>query len=50
MSIVQFSVRNPVAMNLLMLLVVIFGLYQAFHLSRGFFPEVEPERIVISTR
>jgi multidrug efflux pump subunit AcrB len=47
-NLARAAVRNPVAVNLLMWVVVGTGLYFWFTLVREFFPYVEPERITIS--
>ena len=47
MSIPRLSVDNPVAMNLLMLLIIGLGIWHVWHAERAFFPEVEPDRISI---
>lgn len=48
MNLPGFSVRNPVAVNLLMLGVVAAGLYALSTLVREFFPRVEPEQVFVS--
>jgi len=48
MNLPRISVRNPVAVNLVMLSVLVMGAYSWFQLVREFFPNIEPERIVIS--
>ena len=49
MSVTALAVRNPVAMNLLMVFCIVFGIYECMFLVRDFFPEAQPERITITT-
>ena len=49
MSIPRMSVNNPVAMNLLMLLIIGLGVWDVWHAERTFFPEVEPDRVSVLT-
>ena len=48
MNLPRLAVRNPVAVNLLMLLLLTVGAWSWFQLVREFFPNIEPERIVVS--
>jgi multidrug efflux pump subunit AcrB len=48
MNLPRLSVQNPVAANLLMWGIVVAGLYYWFAMLREFFPNVEPEQIVIT--
>lgn len=48
MNLPGFSVRNPVAVNLLMLSVLGLGLYSLGTLVREFFPRMESEQVFIS--
>ncbi|MDP7250052.1 MAG: efflux RND transporter permease subunit [Planctomycetota bacterium] len=48
MNIPRLSVRNPVAVNLIMIAIIIGGFYFWFTLVREFFPNVEAERIMIT--
>ncbi|HGY91248.1 MAG TPA: efflux RND transporter permease subunit [Planctomycetes bacterium] len=45
MKLSRFSVNNSVAVNLLMWLIIIGGLYKAFTLRKELFPDFEPEQI-----
>tara|TARA_B100000508_G_scaffold48272_1_gene37480 strand:+ start:22240 stop:25626 length:3387 start_codon:yes stop_codon:yes gene_type:complete len=46
--IVQFFIERPIWTNASIALVVMFGLWSVFNLNRSFFPELDPNRIVIS--
>ncbi len=48
-SLPQFSVENPVLVNLLMVAILIFGGYTALTLTREMFPESRPDQILITT-
>ena len=48
MNLPRFSVRNPVAVNLLMWAIIVAGLYLWFQLPREFFPNLEPEQVFIT--
>ncbi len=48
-SLPQFSVDNPVLVNMLMVTIIIGGLYSSLTLVREMFPESRPNQIVIST-
>ena len=48
MNLPQFSVKNPVAVNLLMWAIIIGGAYYAFNLVRELFPTSEPELISVN--
>ena len=48
MNLPRLSVRNPVAVNLLMLAVLTTGAYSWFALVREFFPNLESEQILIT--
>ena len=48
MSLPRFSVRNPVAVNLLMVAVLGGGVFAMLNLVREFFPTMEAEQVVIT--
>ena len=48
MNLPRLSVRNPVAVNLLMLAVLTTGAYAWFNLVREFFPNIESEQVLIT--
>ena len=48
MSLPRISVRNSVAVNLLMLLIIVVGLYYAFNLEREFFPDLDAEALGVT--
>ena len=48
MSLPSFSVKNPVAVNLLMWMIIAGGLYHGFTLVREFFPQMEAEAISVT--
>ncbi|MFV1957925.1 MAG: efflux RND transporter permease subunit [Planctomycetota bacterium] len=48
MNLPRLSVRNPVAVNLLMWAVVAAGAWSWFHLTREFFPRTSSEKILIT--
>ena len=48
MSLPRFSVRNPVAVNLLMVGILVGGAIASLGLVREFFPKIETEQIVIT--
>jgi HAE1 family hydrophobic/amphiphilic exporter-1 len=48
MSLARFSVRNPVAVNLMMLSVIVGGLICWFTMVREFFPRIETEQVIIT--
>lgn len=47
-KIVQFFIERPIWTNASIALVVMFGLWSVFNLNRSFFPELDPNRIIIS--
>lgn len=49
MSLPRFSVRNPVLVNLLMMVIIAAGLVAALTLTREMFPESRPEKLMITT-
>ncbi len=49
MSLPRFSVRNPVLVNLLMLVIIAAGMVSALTLTREMFPESRPEKLMITT-
>jgi hydrophobic/amphiphilic exporter-1 (mainly G- bacteria), HAE1 family len=49
MSIVRFSVRNPVLVNMLMLLIVFVGGVLALTTVREMFPEARPKKLLVTT-
>lgn len=49
MSLPRFSVRNPVLVNLLMLIIIAAGMICALTLTREMFPESRPEKLLITT-
>ena len=48
MSLPRFSVRNPVAVNLLMVSVLVLGAVSWNSLVREFFPAMEPEQLLVT--
>ena len=48
MNLSSFSVKNPVAVNLMMWLIIGIGTYYAFNLVRQFLPNSEPEQIGVN--
>ena len=48
MNLPRFSVRNPVAVNLLMVAIVVGGLVAWMTLVREFFPKMESEQLLIT--
>jgi len=48
-SLPQFSVRNPVLVNLLMGTILVGGAYAAMTLVRELFPEFRPNQVMITT-
>ncbi|MGL4366788.1 MAG: efflux RND transporter permease subunit [Brevinemataceae bacterium] len=49
MSIIEISVKKPVAMSMLLLIVMFVGLYASFSLPVDFLPDIESPRITVST-
>ena len=48
MSLPRFSVRNPVAVNLLMVALLLGGIVAALSLVREFFPRMETEQVFVT--
>jgi multidrug efflux pump subunit AcrB len=48
MSITRYSVRNPVAVNILMWAVLAGGIVSAFSLRKDLFPTMDPEEVFVS--
>ncbi|MCH7526260.1 MAG: efflux RND transporter permease subunit, partial [Planctomycetes bacterium] len=48
-SLPRLSVENPILINLLMSTILVGGVYSAMTLVREMFPEVTPDRVLIST-
>ena len=48
MNLPRFSVKNPVAVNLLMWLIIAGGIYYWLTLVREFFPNMEPDQVFVS--
>jgi multidrug efflux pump subunit AcrB len=46
--IIQFFIERPIWTNASIALVLMFGLWSLFNLNRSFFPELDPNRIIIS--
>lgn len=46
-QLIHFFVRRPIWSNALTLLVVLFGLFAIFSMKRSFFPELDPNTILI---
>lgn len=49
MSIVRFSVRNPVLVNMLMFLIIVVGGVLAGTTVREMFPEARPKKLMVTT-
>lgn len=49
MSLPRFSVRNPVLVNLLMMVIIGTGMICALTLTREMFPESRPEKLLITS-
>lgn len=49
MSIVRFSVRNPVLVNMLMVLIILIGGVLAGTTVREMFPEARPKKLMVTT-
>jgi hypothetical protein len=47
-SLSAFGIRNPVPVNLLMVALLVAGLASAWTLRREFFPESDPEAVVVT--
>jgi multidrug efflux pump subunit AcrB len=47
-KIIDFFIKRPVWGNALIALVVMFGMYSVFNTKRSFFPELDPNTIVVS--
>ena len=47
-KIIQFFIERPIWTNASIALVLMFGLWSLFALNRSFFPELDPNRIIIS--
>ncbi|MEX2483385.1 MAG: efflux RND transporter permease subunit [Brumimicrobium sp.] len=47
-KIIQFFIERPIWTNAMIALVLMFGTWSLFNLNRSFFPELDPNRIVIS--
>jgi multidrug efflux pump subunit AcrB len=47
-KIVQFFIERPIWTNAAIALVLMFGFWSVLNLNRSFFPELDPNRIVIS--
>ncbi|MDP7034433.1 MAG: efflux RND transporter permease subunit [Planctomycetota bacterium] len=50
MNIPRYSVRNPIAVNLMMWLVILGGIFTWFDLLQELFPNSEPERVQVAIR
>ncbi|TNE99236.1 MAG: efflux RND transporter permease subunit, partial [Bacteroidetes bacterium] len=46
--LIQFFINRPVWGNSLIAIVVMFGLFSIFNTQRSFFPELDPNRIIVS--
>lgn len=46
--IIKFFINNPVWGNAAIAIVIMFGLFSIFSTQRSFFPELDPNRIIIS--
>ena len=47
-KVIQFFIERPIWTNAFIAVVLMFGLWSLFNLNRSFFPELDPNRIVIS--
>ena len=48
-KVIQFFINRPVWGNASIAIVLMFGLFSLFTMKRSFFPELDPNRIVVST-
>src|SRR5690606_31219573 len=46
--LIQFFISRPVWGNALIAIIVMFGLFAIFTTKRSFFPELDPNRIIVS--
>ena len=47
-KVIQFFIERPIWTNAFIAVVLMFGLWSLFNLNRSFFPELDPNRIIIS--
>ena len=47
-KIIQFFIERPIWTNAFIAIILMFGLWSLFNLNRSFFPELDPNKIVIS--
>ena len=47
-KVIKFFIERPIWTNASIALVLMFGLWSLFNLNRSFFPELDPNRIIIS--
>ena len=47
-AFIEFFVKRPIWGNALIALIIIFGLFSIFNTKRSFFPEMDPNTIVVS--
>ena len=47
-KIIQFFIERPLWINAAIVIVVLFGAWAASNLNRSFFPELDPNRIIVS--
>ena len=47
-KIIQFFIERPIWTNAAIAIVVMFGVWTIFNLNRSFFPELDPNRVVVS--
>lgn len=46
--VIQFFINNPIWGNAAIAIVIMFGLFSIFTTQRSFFPELDPNRIIVS--
>ncbi len=49
-SFLMFFLAHPMAANLLMILIILFGLYQAFSIEQEIFPNFQPPALIIEAQ
>ncbi|NOQ74029.1 MAG: AcrB/AcrD/AcrF family protein [Crocinitomix sp.] len=47
-SLVKFFIKKPIWANAVIVVTILFGAYSLYKINRSFFPELDPQRVIVS--
>ena len=47
-NLIKFFIKQPIWANAIIVVIVMFGVYNLFTIKKSFFPELDPRRIIVS--